>query len=241
MRRKGLEIENYDENYNEPEIIESFTEEELESIQKSNKKYKRRKRIINIIFTLVLIILAMISIDIVCVSKYNVGPFFAIRTGVLKDGGTKEYCGLGYKVIKYHQLQGRRDTVIGTWKLQYNSTPIDTSDLDLAIEFQNDYNKTSKKYYKKFVRLSSTVKEVDYKNDRLILEYNDEGNKYTLDIVCNMADKDVVGAFNKEDTVHVIGTIEKFKVKTKKEPNRVYISNCFAESDSSVEVVEIEE
>ena len=56
-----------------------------------------------------------------------------------------------------------------------------------------------------------------------------------------MADKDVVGAFNKEDTVHVIGTIEKFKVKTKKEPNRVYISNCFAESDSSVEVVEIEE
>ena len=241
MRRKGLEIENYDENYNEPEIIESFTEEELESIQKSNKKYKRRKSIINIIFTLVLIILAMISIDIVCVSKYNVGPFFAIRTGVLKDGGTKEYYGIGYKVIKYHQLQGRRDTVIGTWKLQYNSTPIDTSDLDLAIEFQNDYNKTSKKYYKKFVRLSSTVKDVDYKKDRLILEYNDEGNKYTLNIICNMADKDVVGAFNKEDTVHVIGTIEKFKVKTKKEPNKVYISNCFAESDSSVEVVEIEE
>ena len=41
-----------------------------------------------------------------------------IRTSIYKDGGTKEYYGLGYKVIKYNQIEGRRDTQIGLWNLK---------------------------------------------------------------------------------------------------------------------------
>ena len=65
---------------------------------------------------IVIIVLGLlITTDILLVSKAGVGPFLAIRTKVYDDGGTKEYYGLGYKVIKYNQEIGRRDTVLGSW------------------------------------------------------------------------------------------------------------------------------
>ncbi len=53
-------------------------------------------------------------------SKSNKKPIFAIPIFKLKDGGTIEYYGFGYKVIKYNILDnyetgqlGRKDTVFG--------------------------------------------------------------------------------------------------------------------------------
>lgn len=236
--------EMYDDisDYDEPQILKTYSEEEFEEDQNSRKKYKRYKKIINIVFAIILVVLVMITIDVISVSRYNVGPFFAIKTQTIKDGGTKVYYGLGYKVIKYYQEQGRRDREIGSWNLKYNIEPVDIQDIDLALEFENNYQETNKKYYKKFVRLTSTVKEINKEENTLVLEYLDEDSKYTLDIVCNMAEKKSnLEIFNVGDKASVIGTIRTFKIKTAKESNKVYISDCFAESYENAELVDFED
>jgi len=48
-------------------------------------------------------------------------PIFAIQSVTYKDGGTKVYLGLGYKVIRYHVIDGRQDTDFGTWFITYNN------------------------------------------------------------------------------------------------------------------------
>ena len=127
--------EMYDDisDYDEPQILKTYSEEEFEEDQNSRRKYKRYKKIINIVFAIILVVLVMITIDVISVSRYNVGPFFAIKTQTIKDGGTKVYYGLGYKVIKYNQEQGRRDREIGSWNLKYNIEPVDIQDIDLAL------------------------------------------------------------------------------------------------------------
>ena len=89
----------------EKEIIDTYDEEESEEVV-DNKSFRRAKLIINIIFSIIVILIVMVTVDVICVSRYSKGPFFAIPTHTYKDGGTKEYYGLGYKVIKYHQMQG---------------------------------------------------------------------------------------------------------------------------------------
>ena len=78
-----------------------------------------------IIVIFVVIWLAFIITDF-SLSKNNKKPIFAIPVFKLKDGGTVEYYGLGYKVIKYNVLDnlqtgqtGRKDTVFGFWTLKY--------------------------------------------------------------------------------------------------------------------------
>jgi len=190
--------------------------------KKDNKNYRKSRIIINIIFTIIMIWLVLICIDTISVNKYNKGPYFAIK---LKESkyGYKEYYGLGYKVIKYNQENGRRDMEIGSWNLKANYTPIDMEDIDLAIEFQKDEVATYKKYYKKFVRIYSSVKEVNKSN--IVIGYNDEDNKYTLDIICNMKDTKTL---EKDKEIIIVGTVNNYKGSTKKENKRLYINNCIA-------------
>ena len=49
-------------------------------------------------------------------------PIFCIPNlgGVIRDGGTIEYFGLGYKVIDFHTTAGFDDIKIGTWFMDYN-------------------------------------------------------------------------------------------------------------------------
>ena len=49
-------------------------------------------------------------------------PIFCIQNtaGMLADGGTIEYFGLGYKVIDFHTIAGFDDIKIGTWFMDYN-------------------------------------------------------------------------------------------------------------------------
>lgn len=242
------------ETFEEPQIVKNIDLESEEYSEKDNndeyfdnptnkiKHKSKTKLFINVFFTIIILIIVMISVDVVCVSKYNIGPFFAIKTKSYKDGGSKEYIGLGYKVIKYKQIQGRRDTELGTFKLKYNVESIDINDEDLAIEFENYKEETAKRYYKKFVKLESTVKKIDKNNNRLILEFTDEDSKYTLRIYCKMADKDNnLDVFSTGDKVSVLGTISRFEVKNNKSPNKVYLNNTFAESLELIETVEIDE
>lgn len=49
-------------------------------------------------------------------------PIFCIKNpaGIMNDGGTIEYFGLGYKVIDFNTLAGFDDIKIGTWSMDYN-------------------------------------------------------------------------------------------------------------------------
>ena len=132
-------------------------------MSKDTKSRRIWKRIINIVFIILVAIIIMIAVDYVRVAKFEYTPLFAIKTLELKDGGTTEYYGLGYKVIDYNQIQGRRDIEIGLWNMKRNSTPIDISDVDLAIEFTENEGKSFTKYYKKFLRIKSTLVELNEK------------------------------------------------------------------------------
>ena len=137
--------------------------------------------------------------------------------------------GLGYKVIKYHQLQGRRDKELGPWSLKYNVEPITVQDVDMAINFNDNTIKTYDEYYKKFLRIVSTMKKVDKKNHSITIGYSDEGGKYSLDIKCDIVPEQENINFEKGKEITIIGTMTDFKPKTDETPNTVYISNCFAE------------
>ena len=193
------------------------------------KDNKKANRILNIVLILIVIAIILISIDIVCVAKYEKGPYFAIPVKTYKDGGSKEYIGLGYKVIDYNQKQGRRDKSIGLWTMKYYTEPKNITDLDLAIEFEENPNKALSSYYKEFVRLESVVKSIKKEDNTMILEFSDDGKKYTINIECKMANKDNLKGLKKGDPVRIIGTITGFATKNKQFPNRVFINNCFAE------------
>ena len=54
--------------------------------------------------------------------KNNARPIFCIKNpaGTLRDGGTVEFFGLGYKVIDFNTIEGFDEIKIGTWFMKYN-------------------------------------------------------------------------------------------------------------------------
>ena len=227
------DAESFDSNEENFDIKEEndFDEEfDDDSQDKKHKKdSKKINKIINIIFYVLIILMIMVTIDVISVSRYNSGPFFAIKTAHYKDGGTKVYTGLGYKVIKYNQIQGRRDTVIGSWALKYSVEPTEVDSIDLAIEYKTDTLKAYEKYNTKFLRISGTYQSYNKKNKTLTFGYIDPDGSYTLNIVCKMAKDATIKEYEKDDSITVIGTAYDFKQKDKKNPNTLYINNCFAE------------
>lgn len=210
------------------EIEESPIEETEENIEEV-KKTPNYKKIINIIFAIVVAILIMVAIDVISVGRFNRGPFFAIQTKEYEDGGTKEYIGFGYKVIDYNQVQGRRGKEIGPLNLKYNIDPIDTKDIDLAIEFTEDEETAYKKYYNKFIRVESTLESMDFDNNKIVFGYNDEGGKYTLKFTCDMASEtEELVNINVDEKVYVIGTVTSYEFETAKQPGNIILSDCFA-------------
>ena len=238
-----VEDDSYEDEFSDPEVeytkIEdaqtfSVTEEdEIPEYEDAEKTFKRSNterfmKIFNIFFVIAIILMLIIAIDVIAVARYHVGPFFAIKTKTYNDGGTKEYYGIGYKVIKYNQNEGRKDIQIGLWSMEYIAEPTPIEDVDLAIEFQNNPEETSKKYYNQYLEITSRVKKIDKKNNKLVLQYTDPDGKYTLRINCSMAAKKKELASIKEDQELIVkGTVSKFTLKTKNKSNTVYLSDCF--------------
>ena len=204
--------------------------ETIENKPKDTKSRRIWEKVLNIVFTIIIVIIAIITIDYVRVAKFEYTPLFAIKTTEYKDGGTTEYYGLGYKVIDYNQIQGRRDIEIGTWNLKHNSKPIDISDVDLAIEFTKYEVKAYNNYYKKFLRIKSTLKDTNEKTNTIILGYTDEDGKYSLDISCELVAEQLnIEKFEENKQITIIGTVKDYKVKTDKNNRRIYIKDCIAE------------
>ena len=119
---------------------------------------KTIKVIIVTIAIIVLLALIFFVVDYNRVQKQE-RPIFCIQNpaGIINDGGTIEYFGLGYKVIDFHTLAGFDDIKIGTWLMDYN-----------------DFEKEMKEYEKKF--------EEELQKDNRNQESNINNKVTTIDI-----------------------------------------------------------
>lgn len=223
MRKKKNELKTEEYNYVDYNNY-GMNDVDIEIIE---EKEPISKVISNIIFIIIIALGIVIAIDVICVTKYDKGPYFAIRTKTYDDGGTEEFYGLGYKVIKYHQEQGRRDTKLGFWTMPYSVEPTEISALDLAIEFRNDPEKTANKYAGQFMRVTGRIYKI--KDNELILRYKDPGDAYTLKIKCPMAEKTDLSDLKEDMEITVLGTIDNFTLATEKTSNSANMSNCFTE------------
>lgn len=98
------------------QIVSSITIKEtvellIGVVNKLIRKDQMKNKRITLISIIVMLFFLMISTDFYMAGKER-RPIFAIRTAMYKDGGTTVYMGLGYKVIDYNQLEGRKDVVI---------------------------------------------------------------------------------------------------------------------------------
>ena len=223
MRKKKNELKTEENNYVDYNHY-GMNDLDMEIIE---EKEPISKVISNIIFIIIIALGIVIAIDVICVTKYDKGPYFAIRTKTYDDGGTEEFYGLGYKVIKYHQEQGRRDTKLGFWTMPYSVEPTEISALDLAIEFRNDPEKTANKYAGQFMRVTGRIYKI--KDNDLILRYKEPDDAYTLKIKCPMAEKTDLSDLKEDMEITVLGTIDNFTLATEKTSNSANMSNCFTE------------
>lgn len=120
---------------------------------------KKCLKVIGIVLGIIVILgIVFFAIDYNRVQKQE-KPIFCIQNpaGVIRDGGTIEYFGLGYKVIDFHTLAGFDDIKIGTWLMDYN-----------------DFEKEMKEYEKKF--------EEELQKDNRNQESNINNKVTTIDI-----------------------------------------------------------
>ena len=193
------------------------TEEKLEGI--SVEKEKLIKKVSTIIMIIIIVIGILITTDILLVTKKKIGPFLAINTKSYNDGGTKEYYGLGYKVIKYNQKVGRRDTVIGSWFIKYDTNPTTYTITDLAYSIINDNNN----HLGEFIRLTGTITSKNNKNNIITLKFEDnEEGKYNLTVKANLL-SDNIKELNVNSPISLIGVVTDYN------NNTLTIENVFAE------------
>lgn len=203
--------------------LKNDLEEGSSAISEKRDVFDRRidfaNKIAKIILIVVVFIGTIVSIDIICVTRFDVGPFFSVRTKVMDDGGTKIYHGLGYKVIKYRQTGGRNDLVLGSWLLKYSTVAKDVDIVDLAIDFNSS---NGDKYMNQFIRVEGEV--LSNTNNEVTLIYLDDGGKYTTKLVCSMADGDNTVNIGDKKRVVLVGTLYDYNTK---KATVLKMKNCY--------------
>ena len=81
-------------------------------------KNKKIKTLIISLLIIITIILIFFAIDVYRLTIHK-EPIFCINTITYRDGGSKEYLGIGYKIITYNS-NNRQDFEVGTLFLKYN-------------------------------------------------------------------------------------------------------------------------
>ncbi len=198
---------------------ETETINELDLETNSEKQLFKK---LNILLIVVCVIASMIALDIICVKKFHKGPFFAIPVHVYSDGGTKVSYGLFYKVIQYHQLEGRRDTAVGLWTMKYQKNPKKVTTVDLAIAFGDDKKAAYQEYFGKYVEIDGEVASLQ--NKEVMLKFVDESKKYNLNISCHLLSKKP-SKMKKKDRIKVVGTIDDYQIKNK--ISTLTLKKCF--------------
>ena len=152
---------------------------------------KKMLKVIGIVLGIIVILgIVFFAIDYNRVQKQE-KPIFCIQNpaGVIKDGGTIEYFGLGYKVIDFHTLAGFDDIKIGTWLMDYN-----------------DFQEEIKEYEKRFEEemrneeYSFFGKVIESTSKYIIVEPNENEG------IRKSADKISIGLGENNDALYEIGT-----------------------------------
>lgn len=166
-------------------------------------------KVLNFFLILVVAGAFLVVFDVVMVTKFNVGPIFAIKVKTYNDGGTREYAGIFYKVIKYKQTNGRRDMVLGSYKLSYSGEVYKKSVLDLAILYRDDFTNFSL-LEGKYVVVTGKVLSVSKEKQVVKLIYEDSDNKYQTIVTFKM-DKDAnYDELKKGNTVKIAGVLDDY-------------------------------
>lgn len=175
------------------------------------KKLKKRFTIIMIV---ALVLGTLIFIDILVANYASVGPFLAVKVKTHNDGGTKEYYGLGYKVIKYRVKDGRNTTVVGSWTLKYDPTTKATTVEELGISFRNNSKEALKNSYKQFFIVTGKIDSIDKTNKKVVLIYEDkDGGNYTTKAEFYLKNISKLKNYSKGDTITISGTFTKYTPK----------------------------
>ena len=91
---------------------------------------KKGIKVLLIVFGVIIILgLIFFAVDYSRVQRQET-PIFCIHNpaGTIRDGGTVEYLGLGYKIIDFNMLNGYDEIKIGSWFMKYE-------------DFEDEYNK----------------------------------------------------------------------------------------------------
>jgi hypothetical protein len=166
-------------------------------------------KVLNFFLILVMAGAFLVVFDVVMVTKFNVGPIFAIKVKTYNDGGTKEYAGIFYKVIKYKQTNGRRDMVLGSYKLSYSGEVYKKSVLDLAILYRDDFTNFSL-LEGKYVVVTGKVLRVSKEKQVVKLIYEDSDNKYQTIVTFKMNKDANYDELKKGNTVKIAGVLDDY-------------------------------
>ena len=102
---------------------------------------KNRLKVVSIVLGIVIVLgIIFFMVDYSRVMN-NERPIFCIKNpaGTLRDGGTVEFFGLGYKVIDFHTIAGYDDIKIGTWGMDYNDFDEEMKVYEKRFEQQLEY------------------------------------------------------------------------------------------------------
>lgn len=175
---------------------------------------KKLKKKFTIIMIVALVLGTLIFIDILVANYTNVGPFLAVKVKTHNDGGTKEYYGLGYKVIKYRVKDGRNTTVVGSWTLKYDPTSKASTVEELGISFRNNTKEALKDSYKQFFIVTGKIDSIDKTNKKVVLIYEDkDGGNYTTKAEFYLKNISKLKNYSKGDTITISGTFTKYTPK----------------------------
>lgn len=175
---------------------------------------KKLKKKFTIIMIVALVLGTLIFIDILVANYTNVGPFLAVKVKTHNDGGTKEYYGLGYKVIKYKVKDGRNTTVVGSWTLKYDPTSKASTVEELGISFRNNTKEALKNSYKQFFIVTGKIDSIDKTNKKVVLIYEDkDGGNYTTKAEFYLKNISKLKNYSKGDTITISGTFTKYTPK----------------------------
>ena len=102
---------------------------------------KKFLKVIGIILGIIVVLgVVFFTVDYNRVQKQE-KPILCIKNpaGIISDGGTIEYFGIGYKVIDFHTLAGYDDIKIGSWFMDYNDFEEEMKEYEK--EFEEELNK----------------------------------------------------------------------------------------------------
>lgn len=219
-----MELEKEDLAFTNQKEEDQFNEETKTEDEEEEKTSKINiniiNKIVNISLIIIIVIATFIFTDVIAVTRLDKGPFFAIKTKTYDDGGSREYYGLFYKVIKYKETNGRVDTVIGSWKIQYDNMAINTTILDLAIEFNNDFDKAFTTYMDKYLKVTGEISKIE--GNTITLKYREEeASKYNTTLKCTLLDSNTKHKVG--DEVTILGILYNCN---NKENLKLYMKNC---------------